>query len=388
MQRRQLPWYGQGAIYDQDDLDAVNEILQKCVADAKGFFRLPEEKQFQEAFAANEESGFSSAVNSCGTGLDLALQVLGVGPGDEVITTPLTFVCTATCALLKGAKVVFADIDPHTYNLDPASVERRLTERTKAIIPVHFAGLPADIDGFEALKRKYGVPIVYDAAHAAGARYMGKGIGGFGDMTAYSFQSNKNMSTLGEGGAVTTNNALYHQRLERLKSFGFVYGQTDDVVEAGTNLRMTKLQAAVGLTQLRKLGAGNETRRTFAGMLNERLRDVPELRIPAEPEGSESAWHLYTLLFDDQAVGVPTSTFISLLKERHGIGATVHYRPVYEWTLFRQLGYTGTDVPVAAKVARQLFNVPLFPWMRDDDFAYIAWAVKETIASLKRSEQG
>ena len=383
MEIRNLPWYGLGAIYEQDDIDAVVNILKPCITESKGFFRLPEEPQFQKVFAEYEECRYASAVNSCGTGLDLALQVLDIDSGDEVITTPLTFVCTATCILLRGAKVVFADIDPRTYNLDPASVERKITKNTKAVIPVHFGGLPADIEGFERLSKKYSVKIVYDAAHAAGSCYKGKKLGGFGDMTVFSFQSNKNMSTLGEGGAVTTDNQEYFDRLERLKSFGFKYGPVDDVVEPGTNLRMTKLQSAVGLTQLKKLDRNNEFREKYTKYLSEKLKDIKEITIPYEPQGYKSACHLYTLLFNDEKMGKSTEEFIGILKGKYKIGISRHYKAVYEWAVFKEKGYTGADTPVAAKVTRQLLNIPVFPNMKEDDFNYIVWAIKETICELR-----
>ncbi|NSW89122.1 MAG: DegT/DnrJ/EryC1/StrS family aminotransferase [Firmicutes bacterium] len=384
MKIRNLPWYGLGAIYEQDDIDAVLKILNPCVTEAKGFFRLPEETEFQKAFAEYEECKYASAVNSCGTGLDLALQILDIGPGDEVITTPLTFICTATCILLKGAKPVFADIDPRTYNLDPAKVEEKITERTKAVIPVHFAGLSADIEGFERLAKKYGIKVIYDSAHAVGSKYKGKKIGGFGDMSVFSFQSNKNMSTLGEGGAITTNNEEYFTRLERIKSFGFKYGPVDDVVELGSNYRMTKLQSAVGLTQLKKVDKNACIRKKFAEYLSEKLKDVEEITTPYVPEGYEHVYHLYTLLFNDEKVGKPKEEFIKILKEKYKIGVTIHYRPVYKWTVFKERGYNGDDTPITAKIMRQLFNVPVFARMQYEDFDYIAWAIKETIAELRK----
>jgi perosamine synthetase len=380
MELRKLPWYGLGATYEQDDIDAVVELLKPCVTEAKGFFRLPEETQFQKAFALHEDCKYASCVNSCGTGLDLAMHIIGIKPGDEVITTPLTFVCTATCVLLKGAKVVFADIDPRTYNLDPAKVEEKITERTKAVIPVHFAGLPVDIDGFDRISKKYGVKIIYDAAHAAGSMYKGKKLGGFGDMSVYSFQSNKNMSTLGEGGAITTNNEEYFNRLERVKSFGFKYGPVDDVVELGSNFRMSKLQSAVGLTQLKKLDRNNENRRKYAHYLSKKLSGINSITTPYEPEDCISAWHLYTLLYDEEKGGKDKATFLKLLKEKYGIGVTIHYRPVYEWKVFRDMGYDGKETPIADRVMRQLFNVPVFSIMEEKDFDYIAWAIQEAIA--------
>lgn len=382
MQKRNVPWYGLGAIYEQDDIDAVMSILQPCVDEAKGFFRLPEEPNFQKAFAAHEGSAYASAVNSCGTGLDIALQVLDIGPGDEVITSPHTFICTATCILLRGATAVLADIDPVTYNLDPAAAERRITDRTKAIIPVHFAGQPCDVDGFERLRREHGVKIIYDAAHAAGSKYGGVGLGGFGDMAVYSFQSNKNMSTLGEGGAITTNDPGLFDRCEKVKSFGFQYGPTDDVVALGTNYRMSKLQSAVGLTQLGKLDRNNATRREYALMLNEGLSDVPGITVPAEPESSISAWHLYTLLFDGTGTGSDRTRLMKLLKDDYMIGVTLHYRPIWEWSVMQSRGYSANGLPVAERVASQLFNLPLFARMSKDDVEYMIWAVRDAVSRL------
>lgn len=383
MEIRNLPWYGLGAIYEQDDIDVVMDILKPCVTDAKGFFRLPEEPDFQKAFASHEHSAYASAVNSCGTGLDIALQVLDIGGGDEVITTPHTFVCTGTCILLKGAKAVFADIDPVTYNLDPKKVEEKITDKTKAVIPVHFGGMPCDIEGFERLSGKYGIKVIYDAAHAAGSMYKGKKLGGFGDMSVYSFQSNKNMSTLGEGGAVTTNNKEYFERVEHIKSFGFKYGPVDEVVELGTNLRMSKLQSAVGLTQLKKLDKNNSTRREHALYLSEKLKNIQGIITPKEPDGLISAWHLYSLLIDEEKTGISRDHFIKVLKDKYKIGITLHYKPVYEWKVFKDRGYNGDDTPIAAKNASQLFNVPVFAKMNTDDFDYMAWAIEDALKTSK-----
>ncbi len=382
MEYRKIPWYGLGAIYEQDDIDAVMDILRPNVSEAKGFFRLPEEPEFQRAFAEHEGSAYASAVSSCGTGLDLALQAFGIGPGDEVVTTPLTFVATGSCVLLKGARVVFADIDPTTLNLDPRKVEERITPRTKAVLPVHFTGLPVDLDEFDRIGKKHSVKVVHDAAHAAGARYKGRGIGGFGDMTVYSFQSNKNMSTLGEGGAVTTDCEESFTRLERMKSFGFRYGPVDEVVEVGSNYRMTKVQSAVGLTQLRKIDRNNALRRKWTRYLTEALAGTDGIQTPYEPEGYESACHLYAILLDDEKTGITRDGFIRRLKDRYGIDTKVLYPPVYDLKVFKDLGYSGEDTPVAAKVARQLFEVPVFARMQEDDFAYLAWAVKDALRSL------
>ena len=383
MEKRNLPWYAMGALMDQEDVDIVTKVVSECAHSPKGYFRLPEEPEFQRQFAAHEGAKFASAVNSAGTGLDLAMWVLDVGPGDEVITTPLTFVCSATCALLRGAKIVFADIDPVTYNLDPKDVEKKITSKTKVIVPVHFGGVPCDIEAYDAISKKYGVKIVYDAAHAVGSKYKGMPIGGFGDMSVYSFQTNKNMTTVGEGGAITTNNEEYHKRLERIKSFGFQYGPVDDVVELGSNFRMTKLQAAAGMVQLKKVDKNNELRNAGMKKLNQLLGDVKEIICPTIPEDCYSSCHLSTYRVDDENSKIVPAKFFSMLKEEYGVGISFHYKPVYSWKIFKEVGYSSADTPIADTVCRQLFQLPVFAHMTADDYEYIAYAVKHCVDALK-----
>ena len=205
MNKRSIPFIALGGLWEQDDIAAANRVITAATGPTGNFFPLPEEADFQKALAVHEGCAQAVAVNSCGTALDLCMMALGVKAGDEVIVPGLTFVCTAGAAAARGAKVVFADVDPATLCLSPEAVAAKITPRTKAIIPVHFAGLAADIDGFDRLSQRHGIPVIYDAAHAVGAQYRGAGIGGAGRASCYSFQSNKNMTCLGEGGAVTTN---------------------------------------------------------------------------------------------------------------------------------------------------------------------------------------
>jgi perosamine synthetase len=382
VEKRNLPWYAMGALIEQDDIEIASRVVAECAHNPKGFFRLPEEVEFQKAFAAHEGAAHASAVNSAGTGLDLAMAVLDVGPGDEVITTPLTFVCTATCAMLRGAKVVFADIDPVTYNLDPRSVEAKITPRTKAVIPVHFGGIPCDIAAFDEIARRHRVAVVYDAAHATGSTHKGKKVGGFGDMTVYSFQTNKNMTTLGEGGAVTTNNPDHFAKLEKLKSFGFQYGAKDDVVMLGSNFRMTKVQSAAGILQVQKVDRNNALRNAGAAALNRALEGVAEIVRPVVPGGDFSSCHLNTYRVDESAV--PPRAFFDLLAKEYTVGISFHYKPVYSWKVFVDAGYSGKETPIADRVCRELFQAPVFAHMTEDDYLYVAWAVKESIARAKK----
>lgn len=321
MEKRAIPWLTLGGLYEEDDLKAATQILNLQVSESKGFFRLPEEPDFEKAFAEHEGAKYASAVNSCGSALDLCLMLLNVGEGDEVITTPLTFIATGSCVLTRGAKVIFADIDPESYCLDPADVERKITSRTKAILPVHLAGLPADIDAFERIREKYGIHIVYDAAHAVSAEYKGRKIGNAGDLSCYSFHSAKNMCTLGEGGAITTDNREYHEKLQSLKSFGFVYGAKDDVVIPGFNYRMSKIQSAVGLTQLKKVDRVVKLRREKMRYLNALLEEVEEIITP-KPLATDvgHACHLNTLRLDEGEVSFSRNEFLQCLKKDYGVG--------------------------------------------------------------------
>lgn len=308
MEIRELPWYAMGALMDEEDAAVAAQVISDCSQSPKGFSACRRSRNFKGSspcmrgrpLRAPSTRRARDSISRCG-----ARRRRGGRGHHHAADLRLL----ATCAMLRGARVVFADIDPVTYNLDPRDVERKITEKTKVIIPVHFGGVPCDIAAFDALSQKYGVKIVYDAAHATGSKYKGQPIGGFGDMTVYSFQTNKNMTTLGEGGAVTTNNEAYFRAIEQIKSFGFQYGPTDDVVRLGSNFRMTKLQSAAGIEQLKKVDRNNELRNRGMRKLNELLQDVPQIVCPAVPEGDYSACHLNTYLIDDERSGIEPSAF-------------------------------------------------------------------------------
>jgi len=384
MEHRTIPFLPMGGIFDEEDLRAVVGVVEKACAATGSFFPLPEETEFQDSFARHEGAKKAIAVNSCGTALDCCMMALGIGPGDEVITTPLTFVCTAGTAVARGAKVVFADVDPVTLNLDPASVRERVTERTKAIIPVHFTGLAADVESFDALSRETGVPVVYDAAHAVGARYRGKPIGGRGKASCYSFQSNKNMTCLGEGGAVTTDDEEFAEIVRQKKTFGYVYGPRLRVVTIGFNYRMTKVQYAVGLSQLRKIDRVIALRQERMRMMNELLHGVEEIILPAG-HGPDHGSHLYVIRLDGDRVPFPRDAFTNHLKERYGVGTAIHYPAVWTWEAFASLGYTeeNANCPIAARACREVVSLPIFPRTTEEELRYIAWAVKESLADLR-----
>ncbi len=379
MKIRSIPFLALGGIIGQDDVDAATRVISAAAGPGGDFFPLPEENLFQQALATHEGAEKAIAVNSCGTALDCCMMALGIGAGDEVITTPLTFVCTAGTAVAQGAKVVFADIDPVTMNLDPAKVREKITPRTKAIIPVHFTGLACEIDEFDKITAETGIPVIYDAAHAVGTKYQGNPIGGRGKASCYSFQSNKNMTCLGEGGAVTSNDAEFAEKVRQLKTFGYVYGGPAlRVASIGFNYRMTKVQCAVGITQLAKIDEIIKIRQQRMCQLNDLLADVPELILPAG-HGPDHGSHLYVLRVDTDKVKFTAEEFRARLKEQYQVGTAKHYPPVWEWEAFTQLGYDGAGCPEAAKACAQVVSMPVFASTTEADIEYLAWAVKQTI---------
>lgn len=381
---REIPFLPMGGVYESDDIEAAMRVIRFAAEPAGNFFPLPEENEFQALLAAHEGARKAVAVNSCGTALDCCMAALGIGRGDEVITTPLTFVCTAGTAVARGARVVFADIDPVTLNLDPSAVRNRVTVRTRAILPVHFSGLACDIDEFDRISAETGIPVVYDAAHAVGTLYRGRPIGNRGKASCYSFQSNKNMTCLGEGGAVTTDDEDFAERVRQLKTFGYVYGGPAlRVVSIGFNYRMTKPQYAVGITQLSKIDRVIRARQERMVLLNRLLADVPELILPAG-HGPGHGSHLHVVRLDTDRVPFAAEDLVRHLKSKYRVSTAKHYPAVWSWEAFENLGYTSDGCPVAEKACRQVFTTPVFPATTGEDLAYIAWALKESIRDLSR----
>lgn len=382
---RSVPFSALGGLFEQDDVMAANTVIAAAAEPEGNFFPLPEESDFQTALASHEGAKKAVAVNACGTALDLCMMALGIGPGDEVITTPLTFVCTATCASSRGAKVVFADVDPQTLCLDPQRVREKINNRTKAIIPVHFAGLAADIDGFEAISAENGIPIIYDAAHAAGTKYKGSPIGNAGKASCYSFQSNKNMTTLGEGGAITTDDESFAEVVRQKKTFGYVYGgPTLRVVTQGFNFRMTKPQLAVGLTQIAKLDRVNELKRVIARRLHRQLQGIDGLILPAGIEDDGHAMHLYVVRIDRNVHHFDRTRFRQHLHDAFRIGTSLHYPAVWTWEAFKndRIEYERDGCDIAVKASEEVVSLPVFPGMSDEDIDYVAHCVHKTIEDL------
>jgi dTDP-4-amino-4,6-dideoxygalactose transaminase len=383
VKKRNVPFLALGGVWEQDDIDAAMRVINAAAGPNGNFFPLPEEADFQKALAAHEGSTHAVVVNSCGTALDLCMIALGVKEGDEVIVPGLTFVCTAGTAAARGAKIVFADIDPVTLCLSPAAVEAKITPRTKAIIPVHFAGLACDVDGFDRISKRHGIPVIYDAAHAVGTKHKGKGIGPAGKASCYSFQSNKNMTCLGEGGAVTSNDAEFAEKVRGLKTFGYVYGPQLRVTQIGFNYRMTKPQCATGLSQLAKIDRVIARRLARFQQLDKLLVGVEEIIRPGGI-GEGHGCHLYVARLDTDKVKFSRADFLKQLKDVWQVGTANHYPAVWSWEAFEKVGYDNSNTPVTHKACQQVMSLPVFPSTTEEDIEYIAHAIKETIAALRK----
>ena len=381
----EIPFVAMGGVYEKDDLDAIAAVVGAAAAPGGDFFPLPEETDFQNALAEHEGANRAVGVNSCGTALDLSMMALEIGPGDEVITTPLTFVCTATCAIARGARVVFADIDPDTLCLDAGDVRKRITEKTKAIIPVHFAGLAADCDAFDAIARQTGIPVIYDAAHAVSTLYKGWPVGGRGRAACYSFQSNKNMTLLGEGGAVTTDDVDFAELVRQKKTFGYVYGPGGGVVTVGFNYRLTKVQYAVGVTQLKKIDRVVARRLEAFQHMHRELQDVTEIIRPAGIEAGH-ACHLYVIRCDTDRAAVDRAALLEVLQNKYRVHCANHYPAVWSWQALAELGYSEdtANCPIAARACRQVISLPIFPHTTEEDCRYIAWAIKQSLIEARQ----
>ena len=375
-----------GGWYGQEEMLAIQEVIERGTDYSVGLGGAPYVPEFEAEFAAYVGTRYALAVNSCGTGLDLIMKALDLEPGDEVITTPITYIATVHAILAAGGKPVFADIGEGTFNIDPEDVERRLEPRTRAILAVHNNGLSVDMDALlEIAERhphpKHGpVPVFGDAARAAGAGYRGTKVGKKGAANVFSFQTSKNMTTLGEGGMITTDDEYIARRTRRLHTFGWDRWEGESVlVEPGFNYRMTGVQAAVGRVQLRKLDQMNGRRRERAERLTDLLNQMaPGIKTPIEPEGYQHVYYGYTVMVPREWAGEIRDRFIARLQDDYRAGGVVMNSAVTRYEMLRKMGYRPEDTPRALEHGDRLLCLPLHPLLTDQDLEYIAAAVGET----------
>lgn len=345
--------------FGDEELMLIREVLDSGII-AQG----PKVAQFEAEFAKLAGTAHAVAVSSGTAALHLALLAHGIGEGDEVITSPFTFIASANSVLYTGARPVFVDIQADTFNIDPALIEAAITPRTKAIMPVHLYGLMADMDAIMDIAQRHNLAVIEDSAQAHGATYKGKAAGGFGT-GCFSLYATKNM-TSAEGGMVTSNDPDVAERVKILRAHGSKVRYYHDVL--GFNFRMTDLHAAVGLAQLAKLCDFNERRRQNAEFLNQHLTGVVT---PTVPDGYEHVWHQYTvrLVDGDRDAAVQKLT-------QAGVGTGVFYPvPVYRQKLYQDLGYTD-HLPVTEMVTEQVFSLPVHPKLTPSDLETIVDAVQ------------
>lgn len=359
--------YGRQAI-DNEDIQLVIETLR-----SPNLTQGPKISEFEQMVA--NYVGVQYAVAFCnGTAaLHGACYAAGIGDGDEVITSPITFAASANSVRYVGGTVVFADIDAKTYNIDLKQIRANITKNTKAIIPVDFTGQPANMDEIMEIAKEYHLVVIEDGAHSFGANYKGQKVGTQADMTMFSFHPVKPITT-GEGGVIVTNNEDYYKKLLKFRSHGieqtaYAKEQGDwyyEMTDLGYNYRMTDLQAALGISQMSKLDAFLLRRREIAAMYTEALKDVEGIRIPLQLEGTESGWHLYMIQLE-------RANRKQVFEEMRAanIGVHVHYLPVYWHPYYQQLGYEKGLCPVAEEWYEKALTLPIHPSLTDEEIDYV-----------------
>jgi perosamine synthetase len=353
----------------------------------------PKVKQFEAEFAASVGASHALAVNSCTAALHLALEAVGVKAGDEVLVPTMTFAATAEVVFYVGARPVLVDCLPDTLNIDPEAVERAVTPRTRAVIPVHYAGQPCDLDEVLDIARRHRLKVIEDAAHSLPASYRGRPIGAIGDVTCFSLYATKTITT-GEGGFATTENGEYAERMrimslhgiskeawKRYTSEGSWYYE---VLAPGYKYNLTDVAAAIGIEQLKKCERFREARRRVAALYDRAFADLPEIAVPTVRPYIEHAWHLYVIKVRPERLRIGRNEFIECLK-REGIGTSVHFIPLHMHPYYRKtFGYRPEDFPNASAAFERIISLPLYPGMKEEDTRAVIEAVRNICAQNRR----
>lgn len=379
--------YGKQVI-DENDIRSVVNILNGDYLTTG-----PAVSEFEKKVANYVGSKYAVAVSNGTAALHIACLSAGIKEGDEVITTPMTFAASANCILYCGAKPVFVDIDKYTYNINVNEIEKKITPKTKAIIPVHFTGQSVDLDPILELAKKYNLTVIEDAAHALGTKYKGKFIGSISDMTEFSFHPVKTVTTA-EGGIITTNRKDLYEKLILFRTHGitrntdFMENKNEgpwyyEQIDLGYNYRITDLQCALGITQMDKLDEFIKRRKELVRMYNENLSKIDGVIIQKEEEFSDTSRHLYIMKLDlDKFKVGRKEIFQALLAEN--IGVNVHYLPVYLHPYYKKLGYKKGICPNAEELYNSMITLPLYPGMSNDDFYDVINAVNKVLGYYRK----
>ena len=379
--------YGRQYI-DEEDIQAVADTLRSDYLTCG-----PRITQLEEKLCEVTGAKYCVAVSNGTAALHIAAIAAGIKEGDEVITTPITFAASANCALYCGARPVFADINPDTYNIDPASIRKCITDKTKAVVAVDFTGQAVELDEIRAICKEHNLVLIEDAAHSIGTRYNGQPIGSIADMTTFSFHPVKTV-TAGEGGAVTTNDPVLYQKLLLAHAHGITRDRsqmvhpTDDPwyneqVNLGYNYRMTEFQAALLMSQLKKLEAFSKRRKEIVKMYDEAFSKLPEVKVQKEIPESDTTRHLYILQLDDRKLSCTRREFFDALHAEN-IYSQVHYLPVYWHSHYENLGYPKGLCPNAEHYYRQSMSLPLYYSLTDEDVKDVIHAVEKLVAYYRK----
>ena len=366
--------YGKQTI-DQDDIQAVVDVLQSDFLTTG-----PKIAEFEQTVADYVGAKYAVAISNGTSALHAACFAAGIGPGDEVITTPLTFAASANCVLYCGGTPVFADVDPKTYNIDPEDIQRKITDRTKAIIAVHLAGQPCDMDAIHSIAREHGLIVIEDGAHALGSVYKGKKVGSMSDMTTFSFHPVKPITT-GEGGMIVTDNEDFYKEMILFRSHGITrddsmmtrndgpwfYQQFD----LGYNYRITDIQCALGCSQMKKLDRFLALRKEIVAHYNEAFADCDNIITPYQLSDTESGWHLYIV----QVKNCDRRQVFEKMREK-GIGVNVHYIPVYMHPYYQEHGYENVHCANAEEIYSHIISLPLYPGLTSEQQDYVIDTLK------------
>lgn len=350
----------------QELLEAASRVL-----DSGAYILGPEGRAFESEFAKALGLAHAAGVSSGTKALELSLEALGVGPGDEVAVPAFTFIATATAVTAKGARPVFVDVDPRSLTLDPKDLERRLTPKTKAVIPVHLYGYPADMDPILAVSKAHGVRVLEDCAQAHLAAYNGRPAGGIGDMGAFSFYPSKNLGALGDAGAVTTRSPELHDLVLMLRNCGRPPGKQYEHARLGHNSRLDDLQAAFLRVKLKRLPDWTARRRAVADLYRSKLAGLPVVLPPEEGGGTSHVYHLFI-------IQAPKRDELASRLQAAGIGCGVYYpRPLHLLEAFKGLGGKPGDFPQAERACSEVLALPMYPELSPDMVERVAKAIRE-----------
>ena len=372
--------YGKQTI-EQDDIQAVVDVLKSDFLTTG-----PKIAEFEQTVADYVGAKYAVAISNGTSALHAACFAAGFEPGDEVITTPLTFAASANCVLYCGGTPVFADVDPKTYNIDPEDIQRKITDRTKAIIAVHLAGQPCDMDAIHSIAREHGLIVIEDGAHALGSVYKGKKVGSMSDMTTFSFHPVKPITT-GEGGMIVTDNEDFYKKMILFRSHGIT--RDDSMMtrndgpwfyqqfNLGYNYRITDIQCALGCSQMKKLDRFLARRKEIVARYNEAFADCDNIITPYQLSDTESGWHLYIV----QVKKCDRRQVFENMREK-GIGVNVHYIPVYMHPYYQEHGYENVHCANAEEIYSHIISLPLYPGLTSEQQDYVI----DTLKSLCEEE--